>query len=216
VREEEAVVRGKDGRWAREAAQVLLASLCAGVLLKTFVVDACRVQSASMEGALLPGDYVIVTKLGYGTLPLSRLLGAALPAPPPASPRVGDVLVFHPPDPEAGRGALYVKRCVAGPGDTVLIDRGALLVNGRRLRVEGEAPADGAEQFGPVVVPRHHYFMMGDNRRNSVDSRHWGPVAAESIVGRAAFVYWSLDPGGRSFWERLASVRPGRLGRLVR
>ena len=216
MRDQEGRVKGRGGRRGREAAQVLLASLCAGVLLKTFVVDACRVQSASMEGTLLPGDYVIVTKLGYAGLPLSRLLGAALPAPPAAFPRVGDVLVFHPPDPGAGQGALYVKRCVAGPGDTVLIDHGALFLNGRRLRVQGETAADGDEQFGPVAVPRDHYFMMGDNRRNSIDSRHWGPVAAESIVGRAALVYWSLDPGRRGFWDRLASVRPDRIGRLVR
>ena len=174
-----------------EAAEVLALTVGAALALKTFVVDAVHVPSASMEGTILAGDFLLVNKLVYRGI---------------APPRRGDVIVVR--APERNVRELYVKRLAALPGDTLRLRGGVLFLNGRGVPSppgagRGEnAPPD----FGPVCVPEDSCFVLGDNLDESLDSRAWGFVPMRSIVGRAFMVYWSIAPGGGIRWGRLLTM----------
>jgi signal peptidase I len=163
------------------------------------------------------GDFVLVNKFAYGasTPRFLPVLGSRLPVlrlPAPGSPRRGDVIVFYAPDGSPPR--LYVKRLVGLPGDTVMLRGGALIVNGQKIPSPPSAkPAQTpVPDFGPVVVPaaggRILYFVLGDNRDDSLDSRAWGFVPFDRVVGRAMMIYWSVD--GRT------GIRWGRPGTVIR
>ena len=127
----------------------------------------CAVPSSSMAPALRPGDYIFVTR--YLT----------------DEPARGDVVVFRNP---AGEG-LTVKRVIALPGDVIDTENGSLRVSGKVLTEPYSAGSAGA--ISPQVVPSGHLFVMGDNRADSHDSRHWGPLPARLVVGRARIILWS-------------------------
>jgi len=183
--------------------------------VKTFVVDAVHVPSRSMEQALYAGDFVLVNKLLYGPstpdfLPIVNVHLPHVRLPALMSPRAGDVFVFRFPadgDPLVRKGQLLVKRIMALPGQAVEVRRGAVLVDGRLIappRGNGSAgvPASG---FGPRIVPSDSYFVLGDNMADSYDSRAWGFVPADRLVGKAFVVYWSIgDQGIR--WSRIGSI----------
>jgi signal peptidase I len=183
--------------------------------VKTFVVDAVHVPSASMENTLMVGDFVLVNKFVYGasTPPYLPVLGNRLPVlrlPAPGAPHRGDVIVFYAPDGTPPR--LYVKRLVGLPGDTVMFRGGALIVNGEEIAPPPSAkPArTPVPDFGPVVVPAAGpavlYFVLGDNRDDSLDSRAWGFVPFDRIVGRAIMIYWSVDSRTGIRWGRPGTV----------
>jgi signal peptidase I len=182
--------------------QILIAIVLA-LVIKTSIVEAYKIPSSSMEDTLLIGDFLLANKFVYGSrLPL---LGWRLPAI--HDPRPGDVVIFTWP----GDGVTkYIKRCVAGPGDTIEVRDTLVLVNGKpQVRPAGSKfidvdaagvhqarprPTNGRDDrdfFGPYVVPEGSYFMMGDNRDNSYDSRFWGPVGKDAILGEAMVVHWS-------------------------
>jgi signal peptidase I len=176
--------RGKGvGREPREEASpsrrwpwLLVAVLAALVLAYAFVAEPMRVSSSSMRPTLLPSDQVLVDKVTY------RL----------REPRRGELVVFHPP---VG-GGLALKRVVALPADRVGVRDGVLFVNGRPVReayVDYES-VDGTF-FGPVTVPDGRIFVLGDRRANSEDSRAYGSVPEDDVLGQAAFVMW---PPGRA------------------
>ena len=169
------------------------------IIIKTSVVEAYKIPSASMEDTLLVGDFLIANKFKYGArLPLVnwRLPGFREPQP-------GDVVIFKWP----GDGVTnYIKRCVAVEGQTVEVKDKVLYVDGKQFpnppdskytkpilsrRSPGENTRDN---FGPYTVPDNCYFMMGDNRDNSYDSRFWGPVHEDLILGEAIFIHWSWVP----------------------
>ena len=172
-------------------------------LVRAAVVEAYMVPSSSMENSLLIGDFLLADKYTYGgEIPLT---GWDLPGL--REPRAGDIVVFKFP----GDGVTkYIKRCVAVGGDTVRIIDKQLFVNGKRFC---DAPGtrfidttsggdqhiipaqghDSRDNFGPFVVPPDSYFMMGDNRDNSYDSRYWGPVARDLVVARARLVHFSWN-----------------------
>jgi len=198
-------------RFLRESLEVLALTAAAALALKLFIVDAVRVPSASMEETIRTGDFLLVNKFVYGPrtpryVPLWKGEIPSLHVAGPAVPRRGDVIVFYAPD--AGRGRLYVKRVAGLPGDTLEIRGGALIVGGRRMappptaRLQEGDPPD----FGPVRVPEDSCFVLGDNLEESLDSRAWGFVPMESIVGRAMMVYWSIAPGGGIRWHRLFTM----------
>ena len=185
----------------RETVEMILLALVLALALRTFVVQAFRIPTGSMEDTLLVGDFILVDKLTYGAyLNIGPLKGRL---PGFREPRSGDVAVFrYPLDPSKD----FIKRLIAGPGQTLLIED-------RRIYVDGELmpePPDskhidprilpGAystrDNFGPVTVPEGRYFFMGDNRENSKDSREWGYVSQEYIKGRAFLIYlsWNSDP----------------------
>lgn len=174
-------------------------------IIKTSIVEAYKIPSQSMEDTLLVGDFLLANKFVYGSqLPL---VGWRLPAF--KTPQPGDVVIFIYP----GDGITkYIKRCVGVPGDTIQIKDKILFVNGEQfknpehmkfidtlsngeLNIQQRRPGgmDSRDNFGPYVVPPDKYFMMGDNRDNSHDSRWWGPVPKENVLGEAMMIHWSWN-----------------------
>jgi signal peptidase I len=184
--------------------QIFIAVVLA-LIIKTSIVEAYKIPTASMEDTLLIGDFLLANKFVYGAqLPL---VGWRLPAF--SQPERGDVVIFLFP----GDGVTkYIKRCVGVPGDTILVRDKVLYVNGEPYPNPPEAKfidttvageqiihprrmggQNSRDNFGPYVVPRDSYFMMGDNRDNSYDSRYWRAVPKELILGQAMVIHWSWD-----------------------
>lgn len=174
-------------------------------VVRTSIVEANMIPSSSMEDTLLIGDFITVNKFVYG----ARLPVVDWRLPAVSEPEAGDVVVFIFPVDGVTR---FVKRCVAVGGDTVEVIDKVLYVNGRetdfpetgkfidttltgsqRIQSRRMGQNDSRDNFGPFVVPPDHYFMMGDNRDNSYDSRYWGPVPYDLIVGQAMIIHWSWD-----------------------
>jgi signal peptidase I len=146
--------------------------------LITFVAQAFRVQGTSMLPLLQDGERIIVNKLVYRLYPIER----------------GDVVVFwYPKDPSVS----FIKRVVGRPGDTVEIRRGALFVNGQPVTEDYvQRQFRDGESYEPVEVPRGFYYVLGDHRNSSNDSRSWGEVPEKYIYGKAMFRFWPLSKMG--------------------
>jgi len=220
--------------WAKSFQVAILVFL----FVRAFIVEAFKIPSGSMERTLLVGDFLLVNKLVYGAeVPFT---GKRLPAL--REPRLGDVVVFQwPQDPTKN----FVKRLVGMPGDTLAMEDGQLVRNGRVVREQYVVHTDpgmdpSGEEFrwqrdhlvrtaqasppgyhpsrnnwGPIVVPRKSYFMLGDNRDNSLDSRYWGFVPDSLIRGRPLVVYYSFQPDSGVHTAWLSRVRWHRLGSRV-
>lgn len=208
--------RGPVLRRLLEAAEILGATVIVAVLVKTFVIDAVHVPSSSMENTVHAGDFLLVQKLVYGpsTPRFIPLTGFPLPSvrfPVFARPRTGDVIVFRFSDgPDDGRGSaeqLFVKRLIGLPGQRVEIRSGRITVDGSEIPLFPEAKQAVTPDFGPVTVPADRYFVLGDNLSDSFDSRSWGTVPADALIGKAFLVYWSVGSQG---------VRWSRIGTIVR
>ncbi len=179
---------------------LLIVALAVGFALvfQATVAKPYEIPSSSMEPTLDVGQRVIVDRLAYEF----------------GSPSIGDIVVFHPPagaendrcgvplpraaacpepTPGVDSGTNYIKRIVAGPGDRLRIIHGHPVVNGVTPSEPFTRPCDGLNRCNrpkPITIPPDHYFVMGDNRGNSDDSRYWGPISASSIIGKAVFTYW--------------------------
>jgi signal peptidase I len=182
------------------------------VVLRAFVIQTFRIPSASMYPTLWVGDLIIVNKLVYGL----RLPGVDEPIYAGESPKRGEIVVFSRfsdfEDFEETKH--YVKRVVGVPGDTVEVRDFKAFVNGeetdRGFDVElNEDPKSleiGGRKWGPLKLRKGEYFVLGDNRVNSQDSRFFGPVPGSAIEGRAEFIYWSWSIADAEFdirWERI-------------
>jgi signal peptidase I len=155
--------------------QTLLSAAVYATLIVTFGFQIARVDGLSMAPTLEDRDRLIVNKLVYE-------IGDPLP---------GDiVMLYYPPSPEK----MFVKRVIAQPGDTVQIVDGRVYVNDNALHDE-YVPEEfrSHDDLGPEVVKPGYYFVMGDHRNNSLDSRHWGPVPKKYIVGKVKFRWWPLQ-----------------------
>jgi signal peptidase I len=209
----------------REYLEALLVAVIFATFARTFVVQAFKIPTGSMEENLLVGDHILVNKMIYGRT-VSPLERRPLPL---REVRRGDVVVFKfPEDPTRD----FIKRCVGLAGDTVEIRDKQLFVNGEAVREEGytyhrdprtyprspfiDEGFRRRDNFGPVAVPPGHYFCLGDNRDNSNDSRFWGPVPESYVKGRALLVYWSFDAEAAAEDAAAASGRLDRLLRLAR
>ena len=156
-----------------------------------------KVSSHTMAPTLLPGDHVIVNLVAYRT----------------ARPQRGDIVLFRFPD---DQGPLLIYRVIGVPGDEVQVRDQRVTVNGDVLPESYAQHTDDTilagtvrDHLGPVTVPPDQYFVMGDNREWSLDSRFLGTINLETIVGQVLFIYWSVDPGTRTpRWEHLS--RPVR------
>ena len=194
----------------REYAEALATALVLALLIRGFVVQAFKIPSGSMLPTLQVGDHILVNKFIYGVR--VPVLGTRLI--PVHQPRRGDVVVFAYP---VDRSKDFIKRAVAIAGDVLQIRDKHVYINGapwddpRAYYADGEdrghrvAPRDN---FGPVTVPPHHIFVLGDNRDRSYDSRFWGFVDLDDVKGKAFMIYWSWD--GADHW-----VRWDRLGALI-
>ncbi len=180
---------GKHGG-AGETLKTALIALAIALLIRTFLVQAFRIPSGSMEDTLLVGDFLLVDKITYG----ARIPGTDWRLPGLREPRRGDILVFK--DPRTNRD--YIKRCVAVGGETILIRQDEVYIDGHPLdepyKVLKPYPGPSRRNFGPMEVPDEALFMMGDNRNNSQDSRYWNALDPDRVVGRAFVLYWSTDP----------------------
>ncbi|MGQ0765670.1 MAG: signal peptidase I [Gemmatimonadota bacterium] len=223
--------------WAWEWARSLAAALLLFFVMHIFVVEAFKIPSGSMEETLLVGDFLLVNKAVYGA-PLPFGPGRS---PAVRAPLRGDVVVFRwPPDPEKN----FVKRLLGLPGDTLSMIHGTLVRNGVRIsegyvqRTEpGIDPAGedfrwqrghlvptaeasssyhpSRNNWGPIVVPDHHFFVLGDNRDNSLDSRYWGFVPDSLLRGTPLVVYYSYQPDSASRLDWLTRIRWSRLGERI-
>jgi signal peptidase I len=180
---------------------IMIVAVALGLALgiQAFLVKPYRIPSESMEPTLVKGQRILVNRIG------NRF----------SDPSIGDVVVFHPPagaeedntcgsgpppegqvcdEPTADRADVnFVKRVVAGPGDRIAIDGGHVILNGKRQEESFARPCGGGSDCDfprEVTVPADHYFMMGDNRGASDDSRFWGPVPRDWIIGGAFATYW--------------------------
>ncbi len=191
--------------WAKvwEYAKSILIALAIALLIRTFVVQAFRIPSGSMIPTLLIGDHILVNKLTYRF----------------GNPHRSDVAVFKfPLDSKKD----YIKRVIGLPGDRIEIRNKVVFVNGKTLRkfyIQHTDPSilpgmiQPRDNYGPVVVPTGHYFVMGDNRDSSYDSRFWGFVARKAFIGKALIIYFSWDPHESN---PLHWVRWKRIGKVVR
>lgn len=184
-------------RFVVEYLQAAVVAIIFALFVRTFLVQPFKIPSPSMEDSLLVGDHILVNKFALAplSLPIERLF---LPL---ARIRRGDVVVFRPPhDPTQD----YIKRVIGLPGETIRIVDQVVFV--RPPGEEGYMPLvepygshqdpEAAPDLGdldPVTIPEDQYFVMGDNRDNSLDSREWGTVPRDRIVGRGLLVYWSLE-----------------------
>lgn len=177
----------------REYAEALVVAGLLALIIRTFLFQAFHIPSGSMEDTLLEGDFLFVSKTLYGAeVPFTG--GKRLPAI--REPQRGDIIVFrYPEDPSQD----FIKRCVGVPGDVVEYRDKQLLVNGEPVEEayvkhsQGERIVPGRDNFGPITVPEDKFFMLGDNRDNSRDSRYWGFVDYSQLRGKALFIYWSWD-----------------------
>ena len=199
----------------REYAEAIAIAILLALVIRTLIVQAFTIPSGSMMETMLVGDYILVNKFLYGPeLPLTDWRLPALRAP-----GRGDIIVFKYPQDEKRD---FIKRIVATPGEQVTIRGHQVSINGRPLsepytrRVDsamtGASPptycgyAYGCE---PTTVPADSYFVMGDNRDNSQDSRYWGFVKREKIKGKAFLIYWSWDSDRHWLrWWRLGKYIP--------
>ncbi len=206
----------------RETVELVVFAVIIALILRTFMIQAFRIPSGSMEDTLLAGDFILVDKVTFGPRIDFGPIDSRLPAL--REPRTGDVVVFqYPLDPTKD----FVKRLIAGPGQTVEIINREILVDGtpvvdpdRSKHVDSRIlPREYStrDNYGPATVPEGHYFFMGDNRENSRDSRDWGFVPEENIKGKAMIVYlsWDPDPGIR-WYNLIDKIRWENLFRRVR
>jgi signal peptidase I len=196
----------------REYAEAIGIAILLALAIRTLVVQAFTIPSGSMMDTLLVGDYILVNKFLYGAeVPFTDLRVPGL-----RNPRRGDIIVFKYPQDEKRD---FIKRVIGTPGDRIQIRGRQVSVNGSPLvepytkwadgaRSGPDAPCGYAYGCEPTVVPRDSYFVMGDHRDNSQDSRYWGFVKGDKIKGKAFLIYWSWD--GDRYW-----LRWWRLGRYI-
>jgi signal peptidase I len=187
----------------REYFESIIIAVILALFVRTFVVQAFKIPTGSMENNLLIGDHLLVNKFVFAPT-LSAVERALLPIDTIVR---GDILVFKfPEDPERD----FIKRVIGLPGETLELRNKKVFIDGNPLDEpyvhflfppDAGEPAGGSDydlrrRYGPLTVPAAHYFMMGDNRDNSQDSRYWGPMPASYVKGKALFVYFSFGDGG--------------------
>jgi signal peptidase I len=196
---------------AREYFESIVIAVILALFVRTWAVQAFKIPTGSMENNLLIGDHLLVNKFVFG--PTAFGFEKKLPV---REPRRGDVVVFkYPDEPERD----FIKRVIGLPGDTLELRNKKVYVNGQPLDepyVHFLEPASNAqevtsfdvrERYGPVRVPEGQYFVMGDNRDNSQDSRYWGFLPRSYIKGRALMIYWSYDAGPDQYAQDNAITR---------
>jgi signal peptidase I len=198
----------------REYFESIVIAVILALFVRTWVVQAFKIPTGSMENNLLIGDHLLVNKFVFS--PTAAGLERALL--PMRDIRRGDIVVFkYPEEPERD----FIKRVIGLPGDIVELRAKKVYINGQPLDEPyvhyltpagsgGEVTsADVRERYGPVTVPAEQYFVMGDNRDNSQDSRYWGYLPRDYVKGKALMIYWSYagESAGSLFtsirWERL-------------
>ena len=215
-----------------EGVKSLLLALALFILLRSFVIQNFVITSGSMEDTLLVGDFLMVNRIALG----GRIPFTTARLPGYSEPRRFDVLVFDPPHEDDLK---LVKRLVGMPGDTLRMENKALFINGERVSEPWVRHTDEGDQrdpwmewqkaylvpghdrsayrptrdsWGPLIVPEGHYFMLGDNRETSLDSRYWGLLERWRLEGRAVFIYFSYDKESFRPFPWIRDIRWRRIG----
>lgn len=209
----------------------IVVALALFLFLRTFIVQTFVITSGSMEDTLLVGDMLVVNRLGIG----SRIPATNIRIPGYSEPHLNDVLVFDPPHEETLK---LIKRLVGMPGDTLEMRNRALYRNGRMVdepyvvhspsadethpwmswqkdylagTVDARTYSPTRDTWGPIVLPGDRYFMLGDNREMSLDSRYWGLLEGWRLEGRAVFTYFSYNKGSYRPFPWIREIRFGRI-----
>ena len=195
----------------REYAEAIAIAVVLALVIRTYIVQAYKIPSGSMLDTLQIGDHLLVNKFIYGIpIPFTHRHVLAL-----RDVRRGDVVVFKYPEDETKD---FIKRVVGLPGDTIEVIDKTVYLNGAPYVIPTEQHTDPLsypaelqprDNLGPVTVPPQSYFVMGDNRDHSLDSRFWGFVRKDQLLGKAVVIYWSWDP-------EAGGVRLSRIGDLIR
>jgi signal peptidase I len=180
-RKQENYELAKYNRWFIYVGYIVIASLAVNayksIIVNPHFIQAYKLPAGSMEPTLLIGDHFLAGKLIYKT----------------TEPKRGDIIIFkYPRNPESA----MVKRLVGEPGDKLEIIERTVYINGKPLKEEYAHyidPSSAYQHYGPINVPPRQYFVLGDNRDNSMDSRFWGFVPRENLLGKPLFIYWSFD-----------------------
>jgi signal peptidase I len=193
----------------RENVEAILLAIVLALFIRTFIVQAFKIPSGSMENTLLIGDHILVNKFIYGI----RMPFTNQTLIPVKVPHRGDIVVFKfPGDPKVD----YIKRVVGTPGDVVEERNKQVFVNGKpehnpyaihKDPYTIPAAYSPRDNFAPITVPPNSLFVMGDNRDNSNDSRFWGFVTYDKLRGKAFMIYWSWDSDDFSVrWNRIGKI----------
>ena len=201
-------------RILKEYVEPVLMAVLIALFVRTFVVQAFKIPSGSMEPTLLVGDYLLVNKSIYGIkIPFTETKLFEF-----KKPQRGDVIVFvFPLDPSKD----FVKRVIGMEGEKVEIIDSRIYINDKQIadpwghfaKIGSAAYRQSVENFGPVIVPEKSLFVLGDNRNNSEDSRFWGFLRTNAVLGKAFVIYFSWD---RHAQDLLQTVRWSRIGKLIR
>ncbi|MGH7913482.1 MAG: signal peptidase I [Candidatus Binataceae bacterium] len=215
------------GSELREWTEAIVIAFILAIILRTFLIQAYKIPSGSMEPTLAIGDHIMVNKIRYGLRMPDSLFGfTPLADEIPyghylfhlAQVHRGDVVVFvFPLDPTKD----FIKRVVGIAGDTVQVKSGQVFLNGKpmpdphahfEVAPAQRSPYSPRDAYGPATVPAGEFFMMGDNRDRSYDSRFWGFVKLNQIEGRAMFIYFSWG----AYSQSLLGIRWNRFGMAIR
>ena len=187
----------------REYFESIVIAVILALFVRTWAVQAFKIPTGSMENNLLIGDHLLVNKFVFAP----TLAGPERVLLPVRDIRRGDIVVFkYPDEPERD----FIKRVIGLPGDTLELRNKKVYINGQALEEpyvhfldqahssDEITSFDVRERYGPVQVPQGQYFVMGDNRDNSQDSRYWGFLPRSYIKGKALMIYWSFDTGAQA------------------
>lgn len=189
-----------------ELTEILIVAVILAGIIRLFLVSAYKIPSGSMLQTLQIGDYLLITRFNYDIkVPFTDMSLVRT-----GDPDYGDIIVFrYPKDPSQD----YIKRVIGKPGDTIEIRNKMVFRNGKLLKepyTQFTRPGSaiiGLDFMPPLTVPEEEYFVMGDNRDESLDSRDWGFVPRKNIHGKAGIIYWS--------WDGFPNVRWNRIGTLL-
>lgn len=204
----------------REYFESIVVAVILALFIRTFAVQAFKIPTGSMEPNLLVGDHLLVNKFVFGPAP-TALERAILPVD---EIKRGDIVVFKYPD-QPDRD--FIKRVIGLPGETLELRNKKVYINGNPLdepyvhfleATHGASEVtsfDVRERYGPVTVPPDQYFVMGDNRDNSQDSRYWGYLPRHYIKGKALMIYWSYEADGDDYADESLGGSAKRLFSVV-
>ncbi|MEA3240023.1 MAG: signal peptidase I [Pseudomonadota bacterium] len=196
----------------REYAESIIIAIIIALFIRAFIVQAFKIPSGSMEPTLLIGDHLLVNKFKYGVhIPFTEIKFFDY-----HKPQRGDIIVFTYP---VDQSKDFIKRVIGLPGETIEIRKKKIYINNKLFagsygtyRDPDTVTKVPRDNFGPVVVPENHVFVMGDNRDRSYDSRFWGFVEHGKIKGKAWIIYWSWDSQAKKLFQK---VRVGRFAHLI-
>jgi signal peptidase I len=193
----------------REYFESIVIAVILALFIRTFIVQAFKIPTGSMEENLLIGDHLLVNKFIFGP----SATGLERTLLPVGSIARDDIVVFkYPEEPERD----FIKRVIGLPGETVEVREKKVYINGKALaepyahflepastpsEFREVTSSDVRERYGPVTVPPDQYFVMGDNRDNSQDSRYWGFLPRDYIKGKALVIYWSYESGREDYQD---------------